>query len=297
MSRTAWLRAACVIAAIACLGLSPVARASETPVVPHGCASASSDYSIAVEPLARRVAVKVNSNEPCTFLYAEGDTFSGSGRFTVTCSSGGYYHHPDFQEGQYPPVTEIPIPQPCEVGATVTLDGYHQLTGGMVVGGGLRDAPSAPDQRLDEEDFRDLCAPESSPAATVDLAAPVDYSGLLTYSGTVRCDGADIDIMSLTITPLAGYSSASAGTASCKKCKVSISVSGTAPAQAWFYEVELKFDVTAPGRRTVTATRLGRYAVHWSGVVTKLCPGVESWDEDDTDVPPVDVPAGDTCPV
>jgi hypothetical protein len=295
MRRTTWAVAACVAVAVDTLSFAPAVQASDTQAVPHGCASVSSDWTVAVEPLERHIAVETNSNAPCTFRYAEGDTFAGTGRFTVSCSSGGYYHHPDFQGGQNPPVVGVPIPQPCDVGATVTLEGYHLFTGGMVVGGGLSAMPEAPTPRATEGDFRDLCAPGSEPTATVDLRMPVDYSGLLTYTGSVRCDDATIDITALTVTPLAGYPFPSAGTASCKKCKRPISVTGTVPAQAWIYEVELSFAVSAPGRETVTATRLGRYVVTWAGVVTTVCPGVRPWD--DPAQPPLYVPAGETCPL
>lgn len=294
-NRNTWARVASVVLAIALIGLTPQARASDAQAVPHGCASVSNDWTAALEPFERRIAVATNSNAPCTFRYAAGDTFAGTGRFTVTCSSGGYFHHPDFQGGQNPPVVGVPIPQPCEVGATVTLDGYHLATGGLVIGGGLSTLPRTPTPRVTESDYRDMCAPGSEPAATVDLQMPVDYSGLLTYTGSVNCEGADIDITALTVTPLAGYPFPSAGTANCKKCKRPVSVTGTVPAQAWIYDVEMSFSVSAPGQQTVTATRLGRYVVTWAGVVTTVCPGVRAWD--DPAQPPLYVPAGETCPI
>ncbi len=297
--RMNWGRRACVVAVIG-LGLSgAVVPRDAGAAIPHGCASVSRDYSVAAEPMARRVAVKVHTNEPCTFIYADGDVFSGDGRFTVTCSTGGYFHHPDdLPDGTHnPAVVAAPIPQPCAVGATVTLDGYHQFTGGWVAGGGRSAPPAAPSPRLDDNEFSDLCAPGSEPAATVDLQQPVNRSGLLTYTGTVSCVGANVDLTSLTVTPLAGYAYPSAGTAECRRCRRPVSVSGTVPAKAWLYEVELKFDITDRKGTTVTGTRLGRYAVTWAGVVTTLCPGFQSWEEDPTaPTNELNVPGGETCP-
>lgn len=186
------------------------------------------------------------------------------------------------------------FPQPCDIGATVTLDGYHQFTGGLVIGGGLSGAPTAPSPRSVGDDFHHLCA-GADRGAVVDLQEPVNYSGLLTYSGTVVCEDATIEITSLTITPLAGFGHPSAGTASCKHCKGPVSVSGTVPAKAWLYEVEMRFDVAARGQVPVSATRLGRYAVTWAGTVTTVCPGIRPWAS--PGAPNIHVPAGETCPI
>ena len=284
-----------LVAAVVCgLLVAGMSRAPTAEALPHGCASVSRDYSVAAEPMARRAAVKVHTDEPCTFLYGEGDTFSGAGRFTVTCSTGGRYYNEDFQGGEYPPVVGVPVPQPCDVGATVTLDGYHQFTGGLVIGGGLSGAPAAPSPRSFGDDFHHLCA-GAERGAVVDLQEPVNYSGLLTYSGTVVCEGATVEIASLTITPLAGFGHPSAGTARCKRCKGPVSVSGTVPAKAWLYEVEMRFEVTARGQAPVSATRLGRYAVTWAGTVTTVCPGIRPWAS--PDAPDIHVPAGETCPI
>ncbi len=241
--------------------------------LPHGCASVTSDYSIATDPSARRVAVKVNTNEPCTFRYAPGDTFSGSGRFTVTCSTGGYYHHPDFQDGQYPPVFGVEVPQPCAVGATVTLNGYLTGSGGAVIGGGPGVAPDSPEPWLAEADFTSLCAPGSDAYASVELLPPVDYSGFLTYRGRVRCDGANVVIESVRIRALGDDASPSAGSAHCAGCASEVSVSGSEGARAWAYEVDLRFEVTN-GTTTVADRRIGRYLVGWAGNVSPLCPTV-----------------------
>jgi hypothetical protein len=257
---------ALVVGAVGGVGVPPV------KALPRGCASTTSDYSTTLDPAARQVAVRVNTDQPCTFVFAWGDTFSGSGRFTVSCSSGGYYHHPDFQEGQYPPVAGVPIPQPCEEGATVTLNGYHAATGGTVIGGGLGRAPNLPQERVTDRDVLAGCAKGSSPHANVELMMPIDYSGFLTYRGSVRCDGADIEIIALTITPTAGYRAPSAGAARCKRCRGNVSVSGTYPATAWIYEVEMKFAISVPGQPALAGRRLGRYAVHWGGEVTPICP-------------------------
>ena len=266
--------------------------------LPHGCASASSDHSVALEPMARRLAVKVNTDEPCTFIYAEGDTFSGAGRFTVTCSTGGHFHHPDdLPNGEpNPPAIAVPIPQPCAVGATVTLNGYHAFTGGSVVGGGLTAPPELPTVRHGNGDFSALCRRGTATAATVTMTEPVNRSGLLTYTGAVRCDGADIRITSLTVTPLAGFSYPSAGTATCTNCRRVVSVSGTVPATGWVYDVELEFAVSAPRKGTIAGTRVGRYAVTWGGNVTTLCPGLRAGPLPD-DTTYVVVPGGETCPV
>ena len=285
--------------AVLCLGFLPLLAPSPAQAVPHGCASASSDYSVALEPLARRLVVKVHSNEPCTFIHAEGDTFSGIGRFTVTCSTGGAFHHPDdLPDGSpNPPVVQAPIPQPCAVGATVTLNGYHAFTGGSVIGGGMSEPPKPPSPRVGNGEFRDLCARGSEPTATVAMTEPVNRSGLLTYVGTVRCDGATIAIRSLTVTPLGGFSYPSAGAVRCTNCKRAVSVSGTVPAKGWVYEVDMTFAVHRPGHPTVRGSRLGRYVVTWAGNVTTLCPGLRAGPLPPDDTEYVNVPGGETCPI
>jgi hypothetical protein len=68
------------------------------------------------------------------------------GAFFIRCSTGGEINHPDFQGGQYPPVVNEPIPQPCKPGATVTIHNNQPFQGGGVIAGGasLPTAPSLP---------------------------------------------------------------------------------------------------------------------------------------------------------
>lgn len=275
-----------------CVGPAQAVSPPSSGVVPHGCASVSSDYSVAFEPVYRKAEVRVNTDEPCTFTYADGDVFSGNGRFTVTCSTGGHYHHRDME----PPDIATPVPQPCAVGATVTLNGYHPLTGGAVVGGGLSSLPPVRTAQPAGGDFGRLCTSGSEPSATVDLREPVDRSGYLTYVGTVRCDGANVRITSLTIAPLASHPFPSAGSASCRHCVAPVSVSGTIPATAWVYDVEMHFEVARRGAPKVKGTRFGRYAVSWAGNVTSVCPGVRLWNESPDAPANVYVPTGETCP-
>lgn len=252
------------------LGAALVAVPSTTPVnaLPHGCAAATTDYSAAVDPHARAVGFSVNENKPCTFQFAPGDVFTGSGRFTVSCETGGYYHRPDHAE-----VEVLPIPQPCAPGAVVTLEGYHLGTGGSVIGGGI----GGPELDLDvvaptsTTDFKPMCAAGLKPAATVSLSAPLDYSGLLRFAGQVTCGGTNVTITSVKVTPLNDYPYPAAGPASCTNCASALTVSGTVPAGWWIYEVAMEFDVTKAGV-TVSGQRIGRYLATWAGEIQPVCP-------------------------
>jgi hypothetical protein len=113
-----------------------VATPGPADALPRGCASVS-DFDTGVDVAARSLVAHVNVDEPCTFRYAAGDTYSGSGRFTISCAGGVTYTHPDFQNGQYPPVVNVPIPTPCPLGAVVTIEAYHLGSGGSVVAGGI----------------------------------------------------------------------------------------------------------------------------------------------------------------
>jgi hypothetical protein len=103
--------------------------------LPHGCVSASKSYWISADLARRSVGMQVHTNRPCSFYYSPGDTYSGVGAFIVKCSSGGKVNHPDFQGGQYPPVFQEPIPQPCKPGAKVTIHSNQPFQGGAVVAG------------------------------------------------------------------------------------------------------------------------------------------------------------------
>jgi len=118
-----------------CAGMLFSAGTPSAQALAHGCASVSNDYSLGFDLVSRSAVASVNRDAPCSFTFVAGDTYSGSGKFTVSCSTGGRYDHPDFQDGQYPPVYNVAIPTPCEPGAIVTLDGHHLGTGGMVVAG------------------------------------------------------------------------------------------------------------------------------------------------------------------
>lgn len=102
--------------------------------LPHGCVSGSNIW-ISADVARRNTRAGAFSNEPCSFYYSPGDTWSGSGAFFIRCSSGGEVNHPDYQQGQYPPVFNQPIPQPCEPGATVTIHTNQPFQGGAVVAG------------------------------------------------------------------------------------------------------------------------------------------------------------------
>jgi hypothetical protein len=72
-----------------------------------------------------------------------------------------------------------------------------------------------------------------------------------------------------------------------------VTVAAAYPATAWLYDVQMNFDVSAPGHATVSGHRIGRYAVTWAGNVTTLCPGVHAGPFDPLGY--VDLPTGD-CP-
>ncbi len=109
--------------------------ATPTKALPHGCVSATNYYWISADIARRGLTAAVYSNQPCSFYYSPGDTYSGVGAFIVKCSTGGEINNPDYQGGRYPPVFQRPIPQPCEPGATVTIHANRQFQGGGVVAG------------------------------------------------------------------------------------------------------------------------------------------------------------------
>lgn len=289
------MRARTSIVHLAVLGVLLSATVVAAPAVralPHGCASASRDYQAWADPRAREVGVRVNSGEPCTFRFAEGDTFSGSGRFSVVCATGGRLDHRDLEHD--PPVFNAPIPQPCAVGALVTLDGNHAMTGGAVIGGGRGTLPDLPQPRSPEAGLEGRCAGNSG-RAQVALEPPVARSGLYTYRGTVRCDRATVRITSLTITHTGGYPFPPAGTAECTNCDDEISVAGTIPGRVGSYEVRMTFEIHTQGQPPLTGSRLGRYVAHWGGTMFDLCPRVRPAIPSDADS--IEIRALADCPV
>ena len=116
------------------IALSIGAGAHPARALPHGCVSGSNNW-ISADVARRSARAGFFSNAPCSFYYSPGDTWSGVGAFVVRCSSGGEVNHPDYQNGQYPPVFDQPIPQPCEAGAIVTVHTNQPFQGGSVVAG------------------------------------------------------------------------------------------------------------------------------------------------------------------
>lgn len=123
-----------VVVAVAVIGAVGVLPA-RSHALPHGCVSLTSSYWITADMARRSAGLSVHRNQPCSFQYSPGDTYSGSGAFIVRCSTGGEINNPDFQGGQYPPVAQRPIPQPCRPGATVTIHANQPFQGGGVVAG------------------------------------------------------------------------------------------------------------------------------------------------------------------
>lgn len=241
--------------------------------LPHGCVSASSDHWVHADAFRRGFGFSAYRDTPCTFRYLPGDTFSGAGRFAVSCESGGHYFHPDYYEdGSSSFDKRVPIPQPCKRGDVVTINGFHTGTGGSVVAGGLGVAPS-PSLRRDKGDFAALCDTPSQARAAVQLAPPVNYNGVLTFGGVVTCRGASVTIKSVTISGLGGHPEpVSAGSAACNRCRDDVSVSGEVPARWTEWDVEMRFVVSRPGQAHVAGVRVGRYVTTWAGHVTTVYP-------------------------
>jgi len=253
--------------------------------LPHGCYSGTDDYTVTADLFRRQAGIQVMQDKPCSYFYDVGDTYTGSGRFTVSCSGGGYHFHPDYpSEGEDRLAQNQPIPQPCSPGDVVTIEAYHSGTGGTVFSGGagdaaafaamlsgglLTDVSSLPGQ----DDFKALCDAGSNPDASVSIAPPVNFSGLLTFGGAVRCVGASVTITSVSIAGTAGYPEpVDAGTAHCDSCADTISVSGTTPARTAEWEVDMTFDVTRAGHDPVHGYRWGRWITSWGGQQTNLYP-------------------------
>jgi hypothetical protein len=286
MAKRVLQRAARVASALSILcAVFGVYGSDRAEALPHGCASFTSDASVDLDAFRRRVGTRIYRDEPCTFYFSAGDTYTGNGRFSVACESGGYLLHPDHEEDT-PEHSDrlVPIPQPCYPGDLVTVDGFHPFTGGSVVAGGLGALSTPPLRQVVDplntakraaapnSDFAELCESGSTPLADVTLTAPVARSGRLTFAGTIECRGASVRIRSLKITGVGGYpESANAGSASCAHCRGPVSVHGQVPARATEYEVEMDFEVSR-SQATVRAYRLGRYLVSWAGHVTTLYP-------------------------
>jgi hypothetical protein len=117
-----------ILGAICCVALlmPPAAHAA-----PHGCASMSDNYSVSPDIARRSLVVRVNTNSPCTFFFAAGDTYTASGEYKISCATGGVATD-SLQDG---PRYLVPIPQPCAVGAEVTIFAGHLGTGGGIVAG------------------------------------------------------------------------------------------------------------------------------------------------------------------
>lgn len=137
MEGTTFSRVVLLVLAVVAVGAFP----TSSQALPHGCASVTSSYSLGFDLARRSLTARVHTNEPCSFYFSPGDTYSGSGAFIVKCSSGGEINHPDSQGGQYPPVFDQPIPQPCEPGAIVTIHANQPFQGGAVVAGTSPNSP------------------------------------------------------------------------------------------------------------------------------------------------------------
>ena len=98
---------------------------------PHGCVSFANNVSLNLDFARRSLVARVNTNSPCTFYFSAGDTFSGSGEYKISCATGGVVTDSLAQGPQY----QVPIPQPCDVGAIVTVQAGHAGSGGTVVAG------------------------------------------------------------------------------------------------------------------------------------------------------------------
>lgn len=163
-----WARLGMLVAAVA---MTVGAFPPRSEAAPHGCASGATSYWISADVARRYATAGVYTNEPCSFYFSPGDTYSGAGAFFVKCSTGGEVNHPDFQGGQYPPVFFEPVPQPCEPGAKVTIHANQPFQGGAVIAGSLTDAgPDDPpeDDRKSEQggktyDVRYLVPPIQAP--------------------------------------------------------------------------------------------------------------------------------------
>lgn len=102
---------------------------------PHGCVSATSSYWLSADLARRSAGVGIYTNQPCSFYFSPGDTFSGSGAFAIRCSTGGALNHADagYEGGDL--AVQEPIPQPCQPGAVVTIHANQPFQGGGVVAG------------------------------------------------------------------------------------------------------------------------------------------------------------------
>lgn len=98
---------------------------------PHGCASVSNDYNLHVDVARRSLGLQVYRNQPCSFYFSPGDTFSGSGEYIIRCATGGVFND-SLAMG---PQINQPIPQPCAPGALVTINANQPWQGGAVVAG------------------------------------------------------------------------------------------------------------------------------------------------------------------
>jgi len=261
-----------IVIALFCVAalVGPAPRAAHA--LPHGCISVSNDHWAEADLFRRDFGVAVFRDQPCTFGYMPGDRYSGTGRFSIRCASGGYYFHPDYTDGELREDINKPIPQPCRRGDTVTIDGFHTGTGGAVAAGGAGDL-AKPNIAMDSGEFGSLCDNASEAKATVSLLEPVNYNGLLTFGGAVDCRGASIAITRVTITGLGGWPApAYAGTTDCHQCRSAIAVASTVPARWTEWDVEMRFTVSRPGHAPVDGYRIGRYATTWGGHVSNIYP-------------------------
>jgi hypothetical protein len=99
--------------------------------LPHGCISVTNDYELSVDVARHSAGFALYRNKPCTFYYSPGDTYSGTGEYVITCSSGGRVNDPLAQG----PVVQQPLP--CEPGDEVTIYANQPFRGGAVVAGSL----------------------------------------------------------------------------------------------------------------------------------------------------------------
>jgi hypothetical protein len=125
MEATTFGRVVVLVVAVVAVGVSP----TPSQALPHGCVSVSSSYSLGFDFDRRSLTPRVHTNEPCSFYFSPGDTYSGIGVFIVKCSSGGEINHFNYLG------VDQPIPQPCEPGAIVTIHANQPFQGGSVVAG------------------------------------------------------------------------------------------------------------------------------------------------------------------
>lgn len=120
-------------AATAVLAVPAALMPAPANAAPHGCVSVTNHYNVHVDVARHSFGLQVYRNAPCTFYFSPGDTYSGSGEYTVSCATGGFAN----DSRAMGPQALVPIPQPCAPGALVTIDASQPWHGGAVVAGSL----------------------------------------------------------------------------------------------------------------------------------------------------------------